>query len=644
MLRIIILTGTVLLLQILSAQSQDPVSDPWLEKSFKKGLRLKKLEQYDKALKQFDRILTRFPENTDAINQRALIFFRRDETEKAIAEWQRLVAIDSSYNASVYYSLGSLLEKQSNRQEAMNAYRTYIRMTGPEEANYQKAEKNIVRLEFVLHAMAHPVDFHPYDPGKNINTPDHEYLATLDITGTMMVFTRRSGHQEDLYISYKKDGSWLPARPIRELNTPYNEGAHSLSPDGRLLYFTACENHRTLGGCDLFVSERTDTGWSAPRNLDKPVNSGSWDSQPVVSADGNLLFFSSTRPGGLGGRDIWYCEKDRSGKWSTPKNAGKPVNTPGNEESPFLHPDGVHLYFMSDGHLGMGGYDLYLSVREADGWKEPVNLGYPINTESDEGAIRVASDGKTAFFSSDRLDLSGQDNKNLNVYAFELPGHLRSLPVGFVEGTVLDRATAKPVRASYRLFDNLSGGWIRDGQTDGYGRFLVALPPGKHYHLSIDHPGYVFFSEQFNLEDVHTAIDPFFLDVRLIPMSGSRDEEQELESQEIVLRNLFFRTGSAELDTIRSAVELAHLVEFLERNPSVTIRIEGHTDNTGSETDNLTLSLDRARVVQDYLIARGIQPGRLECAGYGESRPVDTNTTPEGRQNNRRTSFKIINQ
>lgn len=616
----------------------------WIKKIYKKGQQLKRQERYDKALIQFDKILRKHPDYIKAISQKASIYYQINELEKAAITLEHAISIDSSLDASLYYSLGYIREQQGYRNAAIEAYKNYLDRTSVSEKNHENARKNIERLEFIIDAIENPVPFEPEDPGPAINTEEHEYLAALDVTGSFMVFTRRINHQEDLYYSFLKDGAWTDAKPIKDLNTPYNEGAHCLSPDGTQIFFTACENSISMGGCDLFVSSNITGKWSRPQNLGKQINSGSWDSQPAVSADGNTLYFTSTRPGGYGGKDIWFSRKDRSGTWSLAKNAGPNLNSPGNEESPFLHPDGKHLYFMSDGHTGMGGFDLFVSTLHEYDWSEPVNLGYPINTENDEGAIRVAADGQTAYFSSDRADISNFPAKNLNIFSFELPEPFRSQPVSYVEGFVRNSKSNEKLRVEYQLYDNNSGNWIRNGQTDIHGRFLIALPAGKNYNLNIDHPGFAFFSDNFNLSKAFTALKPFTIEVALIPLEKTDEWEKIVMEKEIVLKNVFFEFGSAVLDTVLSRVELQNLTHFLENNPNIKIQIEGHTDNIGDEAYNIALSLERAKAVEAYLIQRDISPSRIFCKGFGETRPIATNENPEGRKKNRRTSFKIIEQ
>jgi hypothetical protein len=629
----------------LVGQTQHPFkTDPKMEKQVKKGIRYKKQGDYKKAIKQFDKVLQKSPAYLPAMIEKASVYYMQNNLIDAAKELEKVNSIDSTYNAEIYFSLGNIYEQLQKKPEAVRSYRRFVNNSSETNSNHSKALENIKRLNFIIDAMSNPVPFEPYDPGPAINTPALEYLATLDIKAELMVFTRRIRAQEDLYYSIKESGEWSDAKPIKELNTPYNEAAHCISPDGNTLYFTKCEQRQTFGSCDLFVSKKSAQKWSAPQNMGALVNSASWDSQPVVSADGNTLYFSSTRPGGFGGRDIWYSTKGRDGNWSLPVNAGKTINTKRNEESPFLHADGKHLYFMSDGHLGLGGYDLFVSKKEKGVWTQPMNLGYPINTESDEGAIRVAPDGVTAYFSSDRQDLSGDGSKDLDIYAFSLYPEIQATPVSYVEGIVRDKLTSELLQLEISIFDNQESKWISDISSDYKGEFTIALPPGRDYNITIDHPGYVFHSEHFDLFD-HKNIDTAFqilIDLVPLPIKGEPAKEPPAFEEEFVLKNIFFDSGSSILDTTRSGIELKGLVSFLSLNRELNIVIEGHTDSVGGDEDNMILSSDRANAVREYLVDAGISSSRIQSRGYGESRPLASNDTEHGRQLNRRTSFKII--
>ena len=223
---------------------------------------------------------------------------------------------------------------------------------------------------------------------------------------------------EDFYESSKVDNSWKPAKSLPgDINTNLNEGAQNISQDGEWLIFTGCNFPEGYGSCDLYISYLTPQGWSAPENLGENINTESWESAPSLSPDKRDLYFASNRPEGMGKSDIYVCHRNPDGTWSAPENAGPEINSAGNESCPFIHADNQTLYFTSDGHPGYGGDDLFLVKKLQGGkWSDAENLGYPINTIENEGSLVIASDGKTAYYASDRSDSKG----GLDLYTFEL--------------------------------------------------------------------------------------------------------------------------------------------------------------------------------------------------------------------------------
>jgi len=367
---------------------------------------------------------------------------------------------------------------------------------------------------------------------------------------------------------------------------------------------------------------------------------------PSLSATGQWLYFSSNRKGGQGSNDIWISRRKRNGQWTPPFNAGPVINSRFNEESPFIHPDGSSLYFMSDGHPGMGGPDLFLSRRDAEGnWSIPENLGYPINTSSNEGGMVVSLDGSEAYMFTNRSGERRTDPgalTDLDIVAFRLPQHLRPAPVTYLRMHVLDRETRSPVNTDidiHRLPEDELFSW---GKTDHEGEFFICLPASAQYLFRMSAPGFIYRSHRVVLQDESTVTEPIEMEV-LMDRVPTINEMKAPESDPVVLENIFFESGSANI-LPDSEFELDGLAAFLESHPGMRIEIRGHTDNIGSESDNLTLSLDRARAVNDALVARGIGQERMLFAGFGESRPVADNASESGRSKNRRTEFVILQQ
>jgi outer membrane protein OmpA-like peptidoglycan-associated protein len=305
------------------------------------------------------------------------------------------------------------------------------------------------------------------------------------------------------------------------------------------------------------------------------------------------------------------------------------INTPGSEESVFIHPDNQTLYFSSDGHPGLGGLDIFMSKRRPDGtWGKAVNLGYPINTNGDENSLIVSPDGQLAFMSSTRKDGFG----DLDMYSFELYPAVRPSVVSYVKGVVVDDKTGNPLQAKFEIVDVRSGLNVMSDVSDKKkGEFLACLTTGKEYMLNVSKEGYLFYSDYFNCSDETDQQHAYKITARL---------KQPVAGETVVMKNIFFDNNKFDLKT-ESFSELNKLVAFLKSSPNVAIEIGGHTDAIGDAKLNVTLSENRAKSVYNYLIEKGIAASRLSFKGFGSTVPVADNTTEEGRAQNRRTEFKI---
>jgi len=600
--------------------------------------------RYEQALRQLDKALSAEPGLLEAIIQQAAVYYDMERYGQAFGGFQRALDMAPEYDAFVWYQAALSAYRARRYQEAVPFFEGFLERAGSRERLRQRAADYLAQSRFAAQAMADPVPFEPENLGPAINSDAPEYLPSLSADGETLIFTRVVHRQEDFFYSRKDDqGNWTPSRPLKEVNTPRNEGAQSLSADGRLLFFTACNRRDGYGSCDLYFSEYAGGRWTSPRNVGPPVNSRSWESQPALSANGRLLYFAARREGGEGGIDLWKSRRLADGGWAEPENMGPVVNTAEDDQAPFIHPDGQTLYFISEGHPGMGKSDIYLARRQPDGsWGEPQNLGYPINTTQVEATLIVSLDGRTAYYASDRLAGEGSPGvpRNPDIYAFPLHEEARPRPVTYVKGIVTDARTGKPLKAQARITT------LDDGQeaastvsTPEEGAFLLVLPSGRDYALNISKPGYLFYSENFALKEQSDPGEPFLLEAALspIPSSGATPRPEK----PVVLRNVFFNTGSAEL-LPASRLELDRLVALLDEHPALRIRINGHTDDVGGEADNLALSEARARAVYDYLLEAGIAPERLQYKGFGERRPLVPNDSPENRRMNRRTEFEVL--
>ncbi|MEM9930191.1 MAG: OmpA family protein, partial [Bacteroidota bacterium] len=418
-----------------------------------------------------------------------------------------------------------------------------------------------------------------------------------------------------------------------------DEGAQTSSADGKLLFFTGCYRKGGLGNCDLYYTSLKNGKWQDIKHPKEPLNSAQWDSQPSLSANGGLLYFASKRPGGYGGRDIYYSYRQADGNWGKPINAGPVINTAGDEQSPFLHADGQTLYFMSDGHPGLGDADLFISRIGREGtWLKPVNLGSPINTSREEGGLVVSLDGKMAYYTTDQNTKEG-GQLNFDIYQFPLYEGARPQAVTYVQGTVTDAKNKRKLAgATVRILVEEENRILAQPMTDTEGQFLVVLPAGRNYQLQVDKVDYLFYSDRFALADASSLEEPFELTVALARVPSVANPTA---ADPIVLRNVQFASGEAEL-LAASNQELLRLTQLLQTYPDLRIEITGHTDNVGQPSDNLRLSEARAQAVYNYIVEAGIATDRLSYQGFGEEKPIADNDTEEGRARNRRTEFVVV--
>lgn len=555
---------------------------------------------------------------------------------EAAENYRAAVKIDSLSYKPIFFSLGMAEMMSGDYSRALVHFNVYLQQPGMSPQNRKIALDNVRNCEFALEAISNPVPFNPQNAGPGINTIDDEYWPSITADGGKLMFTRQQVRtanmaptQEDFYVSLYANNTWQKALNAgTPLNTRQNEGAQSLSSDGRYMYFTACDRQGGMGSCDLYFSYYSDGRWSQPSNVGPPVNSSAWESQPSISADGKMLFFSSSRAGGKGGKDIWISRKLDNGNWSKPYNPGYTINTDGDEMSPFIHFDGKTLYFSSNGRTGMGGFDIFRTILHSDSiWETPQNLGYPINTYNDETGLIIGSDGRQAYFSSIREKQYGKD-----IFYFDLYESARPEPVSYIKGKVYDKKTGKLIKADYELLDLTSGKSILSNATDGSGEFLICLPSGINYGINVSKSGYLFYSENFLFEGEHTIAEPFVKTISLSPLQVG---------EKMQLSNVFYEVDSWELKK-ESIAELNNLVKLLNHNMDIIIEIGGYTDSTGTDEYNIILSEKRALSVVDYLVNSGISAERLTHKGYGNSDPIGDNITYEGRKLNRRTEAKIM--
>jgi len=617
---------------------------------------------YAGGIALLEKALEKDPAFWEAHMVEAEMYESLNQPYKAIEQYRKALAINPNPTSggSTYFYLGTLEYSVGEYENASKNLTTFVQTKGAHPEYVTRSKQLIDDCAFAIEALKNPNQFKPVNLGPGVNTKDSEYFPTITVDGKTLLFTRRLedkrveiyGEQEDFYVSNLSTfNTWETAIPMpKNINTLNNEGAPTIAADGRTLIFVACsdesgsygDNRKGKGSCDLFYTKRLGNQWVDPINLPGAINTGNWETQPSLSADGKTLYFVRrimTR-GGRPDSDIYTSTMKDDGSWDTPVRLSNTINTPYMEESVLIHPDGRTLYFSSQGHRGMGGLDIFVSRMNDKGeWGIPENLGYPINTSADENSLLVSADGEIAFFASDRKGGFGK----LDLYYFIMPEKFRPVKTLYFDGLVFDAVTKKPLPGKFSLVNMKTGKEVIKSEADQVnGTFTVSLPINEDYALSVSYPGYTFFSQNFNMTIADNQ-ESFHMDVPMNPLSDIVTPR--------ALKNVFFDLDKATLRP-ESFVELNKLRDMLKASPTAKIEIGGHTDTQGDAARNLQLSEARAKTVKDYLIQQGIEASRLSSKGYGETMPIVSDETiskmtkesekEKAHQENRRTEYKFV--
>ncbi|MCG8319307.1 MAG: OmpA family protein [Cytophagales bacterium] len=621
------------------------------------------------------------PDNIKANYMAGRTYIESVNKDRSSKYFLRAYEIDPEYRFDLLYYVGKGYQYGMDFDNALKYYNQYKEKL-LKEKNYRgqdvvplrEVERNIYECENGKEFTANPANFSIVNIGKAVNSELMDYAPVLNADEDVLIFTsrRRDGNVnedvaddnfsfEDIFIAKKENGQWKKAENIGDqINTLYHDSNLSLNMDGSQLYIYKSEN-----GGDIYVSNLNEDGtYSEPKPLSENINSSFSENSISESPDGQTLFFSSDRPGGFGGLDIYYCTKDKSGKWSRAKNVGDVINTEFDDDSPFIHYDGKTLYLSTKGRKGMGGYDIFKSEYDsvAQEWSEPVNLGYPINTPDNDVFFVSTKDGKRGYYASVREDgfgyndiyevtipdlVNGGDpiaSKDADVEEEKEPEEKNLDPVETkpvlqpvtLKVRVEDNNTAETLNAKVSLTgvgDNIIIPVRRDEKRNFI--FNVTYPESKKFMLTAEKDGYVFKSIEITLPAAKEKRREIRRKIELDPLTVGLST---------VLRNIYFEFDRATF-TQESYVELNKLEKLLSNNPNIDVEIAGHTDRVGTIIYNKDLSQRRADAVVKWLKKKGIDPRRLESRGYGKTRPLASNDDEfEGRELNRRVEFKVTSK
>ena len=597
-------------------------------------------------------------------------YYHSSFRSKCTSFFEKAYQLNPEVDPEILYYLGMGYHLDMQFDKAIQSFNAMITLfKGKDKTGIVDEMKKYIRqCEYAKVMVKNPVRVKIDNVGGDINSQYPDYSPVIMADESEMIFTSRRPETtgggldpfmnepfEDMYVAVRMNNKWGKARNMgTTVNTEGHDSNCGLSADGQKFLIYKDVNHG-----DVFESVLTGTTWSTPEKLNKNINTDAHESSSSYTPDGNTIYFVSDKEGGLGGRDIYTSTKSLKGKWGEAVNLGSIINTPEDEEGIFVHPDGKTIYFSSKGHQTMGGYDVFKSVYNDSlkTWSKPENIGYPINTTDEDVFFSVSASGKHAYYSSVRSDGFGDKDifritffgpvKSviLNTEDNLIASHnepvkekvklsrieIKEAQLTLLKGFILDDKTNKPLDATIEIIDNERNEVIASFTSNSEtGRYLVSMPAGKNYGISVKKENYLFHSENFDLA-LTSEYQEVKKDIKLKNIAVG---------QSIVLKNIFFDFNKSTLRK-ESENEIAQLTKLLIDIPTMKIEISGHTDSYGSDVYNKNLSHQRAKAVYDRLLQNGIKADRLTFMGYGEEKPIDTNETDEGRQMNRRTEFKV---
>jgi len=599
---------------------------------------------------------------------------------KAMPHLEKALKLDPNIDPTVHLYLGQAYHLNLEFDKAITSYSRFqsTAMTNPDPSVREDLQKRIQQCYSGKKIVEKPIRVFIDNLGESINTKYHEFGSVISADESVIIFTsRRLGSTggkidpslnenfEDLYISTRnEDGTWSPAKNMGDnVNTNDHDAVAAISADGqRIIIYKGKE-----GWGDLFECVLEGDEWSKPQSLGKNINTKDFhEPSACYSPDGQIMYFVSNKPGGLGEHDIYLSRLDEKGRWGPAENIGATINTKYKEDGVYMHPDGKTLYFGSEGHTSMGGLDIFKSVYDASTktWGEPQNIGYPVSTADNDVFFVISASGKHGYYTS----AAQKDNKGLHdLYMITFLGpekqmvlnnednllasvaapvkeiviapvvEVKEAQLTILKGVISDYLTKKPLEAEIEIVDNDANIVIATFKSNSTtGKYLVSLPAGKNYGIAVKKEEYLFHSENFDIPNT-AAFQEVEKNIELKMLSvGSK----------IVLRNIFFDLDKATLRP-ESTTELNRLIKLMNDVPSLNIELGGHTDSQGSDAHNQDLSERRAKAVVDFLTKAGVSGSRLKSAGYGETQLVNgckngVKCSSDQHQENRRTEFKVL--
>jgi outer membrane protein OmpA-like peptidoglycan-associated protein len=628
----VLIIAVLILMKSAGQQACPPSQNKKASGYFKDAQSLFQKREYEKARGIIQKAIDEDPEYADAYLLSGYLAQKKHDYKAMGEMMKKAIELCEAIDPEAYYQLGWLEYDMKKYHDAEKHLNRFLEFDKINEEHGAKANELLVRAKLY----ANPVPFDP-KPVPGISTADPEYLAIISPDNQTIYFTRRYDQAQKGLITTTSVEKFMFAKRTNgvfdkgsPMDYPFNqkaignEGGATITIDNKHLFFTVNKD----GNFDIYYSDWNATYWDDITNMGPNVNDPKqWDSQPSVSADGNTLYFASARDSATG-IDIYVTHRDQAGKWTPAKKLPPPINTNGNDKSPFIHQDGRTLYFSSDSLPGLGGYDIFMSRMDAKGnWSQPVNLGYPINTEADEVGFFASTDGKYGYFASNSI----KGSSGFDVFYFDLYPKIKPEKVTLQIGDIKADGADSLVSATIELKNTFTNELTRINVDSVTGQYAFVATLDHDVVMTIKKKGYAFESEYISAND-SANIGPVKKNILLEKIDIGKS---------YTINDILFATNSYQMnDTIKAVVN--EFTDYLSQNPKLTVTIEGHTDNVGNPTDNLILSQNRAKSIYDYIVGKGIDKSRLSYKGYGETKPIASNSTSEGKAKNRRTVFKVI--
>ena len=627
---------------------------------------------YDKALEHFLKAYEYNPENAALNYKIGVCHYQLKNNEEAIKFFNEALAGNEEVAVDIFYLLARSYHFTYEFQNAISNYQRCLEPDIIKDLDVKQDRINVYirQCNNGKELVNNPVRVNINNMGEQINSPYDDYGPVFKGDSVLYFTSRRKNEKNDerwpgdqrfysnIYRSERQGENWQKAALVsNDIYSRHNNAIVEATSSPRRIYVYRSEKDEG----DIYYYEHNGRGWRGPKNFSNLVNTPAKESSLCITRDGSRVYFvSDLDENARGKKDIFYSEKNENGKWSYPVNLGGTINTSLNEEGVFVNSTGDKLYFSSEGHNSMGGYDIFVAERDAAGdWQEPENIGHPVNTPYDDVLFRMIEGQQNKGYyatikekgygrkdlyeviflgeereyeSSNALDPIAWEVEPAKERLYQPPEKLAIDTTIYLFGHIMDTLAGDGVQAKVEIIDNQQNKVVATHLTDTNGRYLVRLPEQKRYGVEVTAKDYLFFARNLNLSEMETVNDTIYKDFVLDKVEVGK---------KVVLENIYFETNSARLKPT-SFPELDRVIKLMKNNPGLKLEISGHTDNVGSYLANKKLSENRAKSVVDYLVKEGIDQSRLTYEGYSFTRPIAPNDTPEGRQKNRRVEFEIL--